>query len=445
MEGKVSLNQYLIWVMLLLLGQLHGYKSCIEKERKALLELKEYLISTSQDGDRDFVLPTWSNDTKSNCCLWEGVKCTRTSLRVTEIAFGYLFLKEHSLFNLSLLHPFDEVRSLDLSRCAFSALFDDMEGYKSLSRLRNLEILDLSSNEFNNSIFPFLNAATSLTTLFLRNNYMNGPFPVKELKNLTNLELLDLSVNDYNGSMPEFTHLKKLKALDLKLKNMTTLEVLGLAWNYFSGPKPIEVLCEMKNLQELYLSGNEFVGQLPLCLGSLNKLRILDLSYNYLSGNLSSSFSTLESLEYLSLSDNNFEGLLSLDAIANLTNLKVFKLSSPADIIQVDTESTWIPKFQLTIAALPFCGLEKIPNFLMYQKKLRVLDLSSNRISGNIPTWLLANNPELEVLQLQNNSFTSSRFLLQYCLSCSSWIFQQMISVECSLIILAMCFRVCYM
>ncbi|CAG7893523.1 unnamed protein product [Brassica rapa] len=385
--------------------KLHGYKSCIEKERKALLELKEYLISTSQDGDRDFVLPTWSNDTKSNCCLWEGVKCTRTSLRMTEIAFGYLFLKEHSLFNLSLLHPFDEVRSLDLSRCAFSALFDDMEGYKSLSRLRNLEILDLSSNEFNNSIFPFLNAATSLTTLFLRNNYMNGPFPVKELKNLTNLELLDLSVNDYNGSMPGtiyFTHLKKLKALDLSGNGFSSsMELQGRLASF-----NLLFLCEMKNLQELYLSGNEFVGQLPLCLGSLNKLRILDLSYNYLSGNLSSSFSTLESLEYLSLSDNNFEGLLSLDAIANLTNLKVFKLSSPADIIQVDTESTWIPKFQLTIAALPFCGLEKIPNFLMYQKKLRVLDLSSNRISGNIPTWLLANNPELEVLQLQNNSFT---------------------------------------
>ncbi|KAL0878014.1 hypothetical protein Bca101_027720 [Brassica carinata] len=162
----------------------------------------------------------------------------------------------------------------------------------------------------------------------------------------------------------------------------------------------------MKNLQELYLSGNEFVGPLPLCLGSLKKLRLLDLSYNKLSGNLSSSFSSLESLEYLSLSDNNFEGFFSLDPLANLTKLKVLKLSSASDIIQVDTESTWLPKFQLTIAALPFCGLERIPNFLMYQKKLRVLDLSSNRISGNIPTWLLANNPELEVLQLQNNTFT---------------------------------------
>ncbi|CAH8374227.1 unnamed protein product [Eruca vesicaria subsp. sativa] len=138
MEGKVFLGQYLIWMMVLL-GQLHGYKGCIQKERNALLELKHYLISISEKGQPDYILPTWTNDTKSHCCRWEGVKCSRTSRRVTKIAFGDLYLKENSFFNLSLLHPFEEVRSLDFSECAFSALFDDMEGYKSLSRLRNLE------------------------------------------------------------------------------------------------------------------------------------------------------------------------------------------------------------------------------------------------------------------------------------------------------------------
>ena len=52
-------------------------------------------------------------------------------------------------------------------------------GYKSLRRLRNLEILDVSWNDLSNSIFPFLNAATSLTTLFLRGNFRDGPFPIK--------------------------------------------------------------------------------------------------------------------------------------------------------------------------------------------------------------------------------------------------------------------------
>lgn len=52
--------------------------------------------------------------------------------------------------------------------------------------------MDLSSNEFNNSIFPFLNAATSLTTLFLGFNKMDGPFPVKGVF-LQGLLIADLS------------------------------------------------------------------------------------------------------------------------------------------------------------------------------------------------------------------------------------------------------------
>ncbi|CAH2065559.1 unnamed protein product [Thlaspi arvense] len=235
---------------------------------------------------------------------------------------------------------------------------------------------------------------------------MDGPFSFKELKNLTNLELLDLSQNNFNGSMAELIHLQNLKALDLKLKNLTNLEVLGLAGSRFRGPIPMKVVCEIKNLRELDLSSNHFTGQISLCLGSLNKLRVLDLSFNQFSGNLPSSFSNLESLEYLSLTNNNFTGLLSLNPLANLTKLKIFKLSSTSNMVQVETESTWQPKFQLTVVVLQFCSLEKTPFFLVYQKNLRLVDLSGNRLSGNIPTWLLVNNPDLEVLQLQTNSFT---------------------------------------
>lgn len=49
--------------------------------------------------------------------------CKHTSKRVIEIAFGELKLKESSLLNLSLLHPFEEVRSLYLSKSKFSFLY----------------------------------------------------------------------------------------------------------------------------------------------------------------------------------------------------------------------------------------------------------------------------------------------------------------------------------
>ncbi|CAH8383213.1 unnamed protein product [Eruca vesicaria subsp. sativa] len=163
----------------------------------------------------------------------------------------------------------------------------------------------------------------------------------------------------------------------------------------------------MKNLRVLDLRRNNVVGKLPLCLGSLNKLRVLDLSSNQLIGSLPSTFSSLESLQYLSLLDNNFTGLFSLKPLTNLTKLKVLKLSSRSDMVQVDTKRKWQPKFQLSVAVLRSCSLEKIPSFLIFQKNLRLVDLSSNKLSGHIPTWLLANNSELKVLQLQNNFFTT--------------------------------------
>ncbi|KAL1194343.1 Receptor-like protein 15 [Cardamine amara subsp. amara] len=384
MEGKVLLSQYLIWVMLLL-GQIHGYISCILKEKEALLELKKYLLPMSGEGESDYFLPTWTNDTKSDCCQWNGVKCNRTSRRVIELSFGKPYLKEGFLLNLSLLHPFEEVRSLDLSYSFFNGLFDDVEGYKSLRRLRNLEIMDLSSNLFNSSIFSFLNVATSLTTLFLSSNNLDDHLHVKELKDLKKLELLDLS------------------------------------WNEFNGTIPIRGVCKLKNIEEIDLSHNILVGQLPLCITSLTGLRVLDLSSNFLTGKLPSALSNLEALEYLSLFDNNFEGVFSLGLLTNCSKLKILKLGPTSNSRQVESkrsweprfqlnvisERSWKPKFQLSVISLEACNLGEVPHFLLYQKDLRHVDLSDNQICGKFPYWLLENNTKQEVLLLRNNSFRS--------------------------------------
>lgn len=384
--------------MILLLGQLHGYKGCVENERKALLELKKYIISITKEEKSGSVFPTWTDDTKSDCCLWEGVVCNQTSRRMTTIAFGTLDLKENSLLNLSLLHPFEDVRSLNLSgdSFGFSGLFDDVEGYKSLKKLRNLEVLDLSSNIFDNSILPFLIAATSLTTLSLRENLMEGSFRAEELKDLTNLELLDMSWNGFNGSVQvqELSSLSKLKALDLSN-------------NDFSGSLELQGICELKNIQELDLSHNKLVGQFPLCLTSLSALRVLDLSSNRLTGKLPSSLGSLAYLEYLSLYDNDFKSIFSLGSVTNLSELRVLKLCSKSKSLQVTTESSLKPRFQLNVIALSSCNLEKVPQCLLNQKELRHVDLADNNISGKFPSWVLANNTQLKVLLVQNNLFTS--------------------------------------
>ncbi|CAA7043228.1 unnamed protein product [Microthlaspi erraticum] len=454
MEGKVFLCKYLIWVMLLL-DQLRGYKSCVEKEREALLELKNYIASITKEYPES-ALFAWTNDTTSDCCLWEEIKCNRTSGRVTEIAFGTLDLKENSLLNLSLFHPFENIRSLNLSKSRFSYLypieergfheeennqfhgfFDDVEGYKSLRRLRNLEILDLSSNKFNNSIFPFLNAATSLTTLFLRDNYMDGPFPAKELRDLKNLELLDLSRNRFNGTIPTqgswkpkfqlnaivlqscnldkipqfLLQQKHLRLVDLSdnnitgnfptwlLENNTELKVLRLQNNTLTSFQLPE---STHDLAFLDVSSNEFNHLFPEHIGwILPQLMSMNISSNGFQGNLPSSLKNMTEITYLDLSYNSFQGKIPKGFLKD--SVEVLKLSHnklSGEVILFQEEYYFYSISQLLLDNNQFTG--KIGQGFRRLQYLSVLDITNNSLSGVIPVWI-GELPMLALL-LSNNS-----------------------------------------
>ncbi|KAL0805373.1 hypothetical protein Bca101_097864 [Brassica carinata] len=386
--------------MIIMMMMMQECRSCTESERQGLLELKAYFLSLSSDIHPD-IARGWRTTSRRSCCSWRRVKCDLNNKRVTGLFLGDLYPSGYSdtlpILNLTFLYPFEELQSLNLSMSSLGGWFDQTQGYKSHERFRHLEILDLSYNFFNRSVFLLLNEVVSLKTLFLGGNYIGSDFHVKvsiflvvtELINLKNLELLDLKLNNISGHLPgkELTKLKKLKALDLRL-------------------------CKLQQLQELQVSQNRFVGEIPLCFSIFSKLRVLDLSSNHLSGKLPPFISNFKSMEYLSLHDNNFEGLFSLDLISELTELKVFKLSSKYSMLQVvetSASSTGL-KSQLRSLTLSNCNLSNIPGFLRYQKELRVLDLSSNTLSGAFPTWLLKNNTKLQVLLLQNNSFNILTF-----------------------------------
>lgn len=61
----------------------------------------------------------------------------------------------------------------------FSFLHSCFPGYKSFGTLEKLTTIDFSHNMFDNSIVPFLSAATSLRNLHLESNYMEGVFPTQ--------------------------------------------------------------------------------------------------------------------------------------------------------------------------------------------------------------------------------------------------------------------------
>ncbi|GAY69393.1 hypothetical protein WN943_022592 [Citrus x changshan-huyou] len=398
---------------------MHGYRGCLETERTALLEIKRFFIAVSDMDYEDEILTSWVDDEMSDCCGWERVKCVNaTTQRVKQLSLDQIPGGPRFL-NLSMFLPFQELESLDLSDNEFDDVYEN-EAYGSIGSLKRLNILDLGYNNLNSSLLPSLTTITSLTTLSLPRCGIEGLKPNQGLTKLKNLEVLDLSGNNIGISVAELglTKLKNLKDLDLSENNigisaaelglakLRNLKALDLSYNDLNGSLQSQGICELKNLFELNLRGNKFESHLPRCLNNLTHLKVLDISSNQLSGILPSIIANLTSLEYLALSNNTLKGrLFSFCSFANLSKLEVFQLSLETDLLQVETENC-LPTFQLKVLSLPNCNLGVIPNFLLNQFNLKYLDLSHNKLAGNFPTWLLENNTKLEVLYLINNSFS---------------------------------------
>ncbi|CAA7024366.1 unnamed protein product [Microthlaspi erraticum] len=468
-EKKKQMALVFITVMMILQFQMKGCVGCVETERMGLLQLKSYLNSFSSYKDEN-ILKSWiDDDPTSDCCNWESIKCSDAiGGHIVDLSLSLLTslsLDQTCGLNLSLLHTFPQLKTLDLSLNDFSHLFDPIHGYKSFQRLQNLEFLDLSYNKFNYSLNNFreleeldlsLNSLhdfeagdglrkTKLKKLDLSSNIFSNTSRLKGIEHFVELEVLSLAFNQFNP-IQSIQGLRKikLKELDLRhnefsdiaglkvLKDMPKLQELDLSGNDFTDldslglvfPSSLQVLdlqnnqlssahkgysklCGLMNLQKLDLKNNALTS-MPNCLGNLSRLRTLDLSNNQLNGNLSSFVSGLPSaLEYLFLIDNNFNGSFLFNSLVNQTRLTILTLSSKVGLIQTQAESSWVPLFQLKILKLQnFILGSTIPGFLFHQHDLYYVDLSHNKLTGPFPTWLVQNNPRLEAILLNNNRLT---------------------------------------
>ncbi|MBA0634809.1 hypothetical protein Godav_022399 [Gossypium davidsonii] len=172
----------------------------------------------------------------------------------------------------------------------------------------------------------------------------------------------------------------------------------------------------MTNLRELFFSGNNLNGSLPMCFSNLTSLEKLDLSFNDLSGNMSA-LKSLASLQWLDLSYNKLQIPSSLGYLFNLSKLQY--LSASNNIIYVDEMHSMAPRFQLRVISLSCCGNGgSFPQFLYHQHDLvdvtlphihfKDLDISNNFFSGNIPTEIGAHLPSLSFLNMSKNDFNGS-------------------------------------
>ncbi|KAK9229478.1 hypothetical protein WN944_022440 [Citrus x changshan-huyou] len=267
----------LIWIIVLM-NEMHGYKGCLETERTALLEIKSFFISVSDIGYDDEILPSWVGEDdgmSSDCCDdWEGVMCNATTRRVMQLSLNntrrlkyYDRTSASLLINMSLFHPFEELQRLDLPGNWFTGFYKN-RAYDSFGSLKQLKMLNLGANFFNDNILPYLNTLTSLTTLILSDNSIEGSRTKQGLANLRYLQVLDLSGN-FNITSGSLTR--------LGLANLTNLKKLYLDQ---CGITTIQGLANLTNLQVLVLSDNRNLTTIAhVGLADLPNLKALDLGY----------------------------------------------------------------------------------------------------------------------------------------------------------------------
>ncbi|KAL9154404.1 hypothetical protein ABFS82_10G111500 [Erythranthe guttata] len=390
-----SLLVLVCWVVLVcVIIELEGYGSlgCIDEERIGLLNLKKAFNSPNAAAS---AFHSWDGE-ESNCCEWENLQCDFITKRIVRLSLNSTRTIGWGYLDFSLFLPFQDLQDLSLAR-------NHLIGINGSIRSNKLQSLDLSSTGLTE--IPSLATMQSLKFLDVGFNNLKNFTNFNEITKLRGLETLAMTMNHMSSQIPS------------SLWSMTSLKAISFSFNKLQGSLPAEGLCKLRKLEELDLSFNSLQGIIPSCLSNLTSLRVIQLSRNLFTGTIPPNlFSNLPSLEYVSLTYNHFEGSVSLTSFGNNSKLQVFELDSHNSKLSVYTEDPlWKPLFQLKVFRLSNCILNEpnrvVPTFLWNQYDLRVVNLSHNGMTGEVPTWLISNNTRLETLSLQNNLLRGLVFL----------------------------------
>ncbi|KAJ1255417.1 hypothetical protein BS78_K241100 [Paspalum vaginatum] len=309
----------------------------------------------------------------------------------------------------------------------------------------NLQNLFLFDSNITGTLESVLNL-TSLSGLFIDENYLSGSVPV-EIGTLRNLRILGISNNSLSGVISEahFSGLTNLEEIDLShnylqvmvgmdweppfnlkeayltschlggqvpnwLRGQSNLSYLGvsdtglggripdwfwitfskaysldLSYNQFHGELPLSL--EFMSVEELFLQSNSFTGSVPQLPGSVV---ILDISNNFFNGQLPSNFGS-PYLQVAVLFSNRITGIIP-NSICGWTNLRLLDLSN-----------------NLLMRGLPDCGKEEqkqpVNSASSFGLQIRTLRLRNNSLSGGFPLFL-KQCQNLMFLDLAQNIFS---------------------------------------
>jgi len=228
-----------------------------------------------------------------------------------------------------------------------------------ISTMSTLQELVVKGNRFESSAadnFNFINATrqTNLTWLDISENGFTGMISAKVFE-LTALQIFAAAGNCFRGSLP---------ANICNASQITTLVMSGLS----SGEPCRRYFFEGSALRRVFdgFTATTFIeGTLPHCLLNLPQLQTLAIGGNKLSGSLPERISP--SLNTIDLSRSHLKGTIPA-ALTDSRNLTKLDLSYNSITGSLDVFARQTSRF--------------------YSDKNMVLNLDTNRLSGNIPTSL---------------------------------------------------------
>ncbi|KAJ0551691.1 putative non-specific serine/threonine protein kinase [Helianthus annuus] len=328
-----------------------------------------------------------------------------------------------------------------------------------IGRLFRLQKLFLYNNFLSGNIPATITNCSNLQDLNLGlNNLVGNSFTGNLLSILPTLHTLSLCLNNFGGILPSLTNVSALIFLDLSdnyfvgsLHNLVcsngvnTIELVDLGYNQLLGVIP-ECWEKWSSLKVLYLNDNNLSGEIPRTLGSVPLLQLLNLRGNMISGSLPSSLMNLSYLKILQLQKNNLAGIIPPWIGIKLTMLKILNLRSNNFYGNTPNQLCYLSHVQVVDLAhnnlsgnIPRCfnnfsvlsGKEtnlKVQfsfyfdngTFIFYDLLVMkgrednygsilglvtLLDLSSNNLSGQIPSELTTLH-KLKSLNLSRNQLT---------------------------------------
>ncbi|QHO44069.1 hypothetical protein HN51_009551 [Arachis hypogaea] len=219
------------------------------------------------------------------------------------------------------------------------------------SKFKSLGYIDLSNNNLSGEVPTSIGSALQLQVLMLRNNHLTGKLPFS-LRSCTKLVMLDAGENELSGVIP----------------------------SWIGG--------DLQQLQMLILRRNRFYGGLPLSLCHLANIHLLDISSNNLKGQIPTCFKNFTAM---------IKGMVSAMPYDDHTYFVNNTLQGASDFLMAEGE-----QYDL-ITLLMWKGVERM---LKNDKLLlKGIDLSSNQLSGEIPTELVS-LVELVTLNLSRNNLS---------------------------------------